>query len=79
VGRDENTERFIKLALYQGRAIKAQKGGFGGTLAKLDPTFITNSYKKNRFYMFSRRMPVDQGAKETGRDMFNESIKSNQV
>jgi peptidylprolyl isomerase domain and WD repeat-containing protein 1 len=59
VGRDENTERFIKLALYQGKAIKAQKGGFGGTLAKLDPTFITNSYKKNRFYMFSRRMPVD--------------------
>ena len=40
----------------------------------MDPTFICNSYKKNRFYMFTRRMPVDQGAKETGRDMFNENI-----
>ena len=25
--------------------------------------------------MFSRRMPVDSGSKELGRDMFNENIK----
>jgi len=43
--------------------------------AKFDPTFICSSIKKSRFYMFSRRMPVDSGSKELGRDMFNENIK----
>jgi len=42
--------------------------------AKLDPTFITAAFNKSRFYMFSKREPMDSGAKELGRDMYNEKV-----
>ena len=41
-------------------------------IAKFDPTLVCTAIKKNRFYLFSKREPMETGAKETGRDIFNE-------
>ena len=40
-----------------------------------DPTLICSAFKKNRFYLFSRREPSDPEFDKVGRDIFNE--KSN--
>jgi len=37
-----------------------------------DPTIICTSYKKSRFYLFSRREPSDAEFDKIGRDIFNE-------
>jgi hypothetical protein len=36
--------------------------GFGGKSAQsrdIDPTFICSAFKKNRFYLFTQREPID--------------------
>ena len=37
-----------------------------------DPTLVTTSYKKNRFYLFSNRSSKDTSAVDNDRDVFNE-------
>lgn len=37
-----------------------------------DPTIICSAYKKNRFYLFSRREPEEKGTPDSDRDVFNE-------
>ena len=76
-------ERFHAVALHQGRVPKARaKGAMHGgaeiagataatTNAEMDPTIVCAAYKRNRFYLFSRREPEDD-LDGTGRDIFNE-------
>lgn len=37
-----------------------------------DPTLVCTAYKKNRFFLFSRREPEDTRSHEAERDVFNE-------
>lgn len=71
LGKLENGERFLKLALYQGKALRNPKGtvGAGGMSSQQkikDPTLYCTAFKKNRFYIFSRREPEDQEDKNVG-------------
>ncbi|KAJ3022231.1 UNVERIFIED_CONTAM: hypothetical protein HDU68_009241 [Siphonaria sp. JEL0065] len=83
VGKMEN-QRFLNIALYQGAP---KKKGFVSTamvasenaamrdIETLDPTIICTAFKRNRFYMFSRREPDsgDAGSNSaSSRDIFNE-------
>ncbi len=61
IGKVESTERFLQIALYQGKPQKsAQQAkaavGYGGKSAQtsdVDPTFVCSAFKKNRFYLFT--------------------------
>ncbi|KAI9331938.1 hypothetical protein BDR26DRAFT_912438 [Obelidium mucronatum] len=83
IGKMEN-QRFLNIAMYQGAP---KKKGFMSTamaasenaalkdIDTLDPTIICTAFKRNRFYMFSRREPDsgDFGSNSSsGRDIFNE-------
>jgi len=69
--------------MYQGKVVKTLKSGNGSTsfgvtsgmieIAKFDPTLVCTAFKKNRFYLFSKREPMETGAKEIGRDIYNEN------
>ncbi|BBN19375.1 peptidyl-prolyl cis-trans isomerase B (cyclophilin B) [Marchantia polymorpha subsp. ruderalis] len=79
IGKVENTERFLRIALYQG-------GSSGKKVKKIpnvvnvndqrepltDPTLICCAFKKHRFYLFSRREPEEAEDATKGRDVFNE-------
>jgi len=74
-GKVENTERFLSLALFQGRAeLDLTMLGSGVKISQEeDPTLICCAFKKSRFYLFTRREPEEpEGDQETGRDVFNE-------
>lgn len=74
IGKVENTERFLGLALYQpeSKPTKISTSGSSNKAAEGDPTLFCCAYHKSRFYLFSRREP-DIGEDETqGRDVFNE-------
>lgn len=67
LGKPENA-RFLHLGLFQGSAKKAKAAvtvemeaseNPGLKPAELDPTLFCTAYKKNRFYMFTRRGPDD--------------------
>lgn len=71
LGRVEGTERFMNLALYQGKPkmrIQELTGGSqSGPLMETDPTLICTSYDRERFFLFTKRLPGEQ------RDVFNEA------
>ncbi|CAH3165754.1 unnamed protein product [Porites lobata] len=78
VGKMENV-RFVRLALYQGKAKKAKaavtmemEASENPSLQSgiLDPMLFCTASKKNRFYIFSTRMPDLSG--DSDRDVFNE-------
>lgn len=82
MGGAENM-RYLNIALIQGAAAKV--GGGAATTIEMqasenpnidntepDPTLICSAYKKNRFYMFSRRRPFDASSVDAERDVFNE-------
>ncbi|PNF33090.1 hypothetical protein B7P43_G15844 [Cryptotermes secundus] len=80
IGKPENL-RPLKLALYQGRARKSKaavtvemEASENPTLDSIhsDPTLFCTAFKKNRFYMFSRREPEDTKGQDAERDIFNE-------
>lgn len=78
-GKFEQDLRFISVQLYQGVPKKSTNTagtiGFGGSSSQVyikDPTFICTAYKKNRFYLFSKREPTSED-KEM-RDLQNERI-----
>ncbi|XP_034835449.1 peptidylprolyl isomerase domain and WD repeat-containing protein 1 [Maniola hyperantus] len=80
LGKPENL-RPLQLALFQGRTNQPKlattlemEGSENPTLLniKTDPTLFCTAYKKNRFYMFSRRGPDDVKSPDADRDIFNE-------
>ncbi|CAG5055808.1 unnamed protein product [Parnassius apollo] len=80
LGKPENL-RPLHLALFQGRTNQSKvattlemEGSENPTLlnVKTDPTLFCSAYKKNRFYMFSRRSPDDVKSPDADRDIFNE-------
>ncbi|KAM3959364.1 peptidylprolyl isomerase domain and WD repeat-containing protein 1-like [Aphomia sociella] len=80
IGKPENL-RPLHLALFQGRTNQSKvaatlemEGSENPTLlnVKTDPTLFCTAYKKNRFYMFTRRGPDDIKSPDTDRDIFNE-------
>ncbi|KAF0696844.1 Aste57867_12424 [Aphanomyces stellatus] len=88
LGKVENTERFLQICLFQGTpSINTQFQKHASTdvekklvmsdennpKAWVDPIVFATAFKKNRFYCFSSRAPVDNGDdEEHGRDVFNE-------
>ncbi|XP_072942390.1 peptidylprolyl isomerase domain and WD repeat-containing protein 1 [Epargyreus clarus] len=73
--------RPLHLALFQGRTNQSKvattlemEGSENPTLlnVKMDPTLFCSAYKKNRFYMFTRRSPDDVKSPDADRDIFNE-------
>lgn len=80
IGKPENM-RFLNLALFQGKARKTtgavtleMEASENPTLENYqsDPTVFVTAFKKNRFYMFTRRDPDESEAPGTERDVFNE-------
>ncbi|XP_052743857.1 peptidylprolyl isomerase domain and WD repeat-containing protein 1 [Bicyclus anynana] len=80
LGKPENL-RPLHLALFQGRTNQSKlattlemEGSDNPTLLniKTDPTLFCTAYKKNRFYMFTRRGPDDVRSPDADRDIFNE-------
>ncbi|SAM00030.1 hypothetical protein [Absidia glauca] len=80
IGKSE-THRFLNLALYQGAPRK--KGIYTLAMAAsdnavikereaLDPTLFCTAFKRNRFFMFSRRDPYTDENQKGDRDVFNE-------
>ncbi|XP_057298776.1 peptidylprolyl isomerase domain and WD repeat-containing protein 1-like [Hydractinia symbiolongicarpus] len=77
LGKNENV-RFLNISLYQGNPNKSSaaitiemKASANPSLDKItsDPTLVCTGFKKNRFYLFTKREP-DQG--DSDRDVFNE-------
>ncbi|KAF4532794.1 hypothetical protein B566_EDAN002644 [Ephemera danica] len=80
LGKPENL-RVLKLALFQGRARKPKaavtvemEASDNPTLdcVQTDPTIFCTAYKRNRFYMFTKREPEESKGMEGDRDVFNE-------
>jgi len=72
LGKSESSTRFLYLALYQGKTSGSAATENLQTNPKPDPTLICTAFKKNRFYLFSRREPDTEESMEEGRDVFNE-------
>jgi peptidylprolyl isomerase domain and WD repeat-containing protein 1 len=77
LGKVEQTERFLSIALFQGKPMKkkieAGQSVIEGENDKevRDPVAICTAYKKQRFFVFSTREPPESTA-DFGRDIFNE-------
>lgn len=73
-GCKENTERFVKGFLYQGESLRNpavnNHGGMLSHVKETDPILICLGFKRNRFYMFSRRMPEMESEKGVVRGKF---------
>lgn len=59
LGKVENTERYWRLALFQGapakRKTKLLSAGPESKAPAADPLLVALAYKRQRFYVFSRR------------------------
>ncbi|RKP27729.1 hypothetical protein SYNPS1DRAFT_12240 [Syncephalis pseudoplumigaleata] len=73
--------RFMTLALYQGApqkkaavtlAMAASSNPLVKEKEKKDPTLICTAYKRNRFFLFTRRDPESNASHQGDRDIFNE-------
>ncbi|KAK9763570.1 Peptidyl-prolyl cis-trans isomerase cyp15 [Basidiobolus ranarum] len=80
IGKSE-THRFLNLSLYQGAprkkaAISLAMAASDNPTVKdsetLDPTLFCTAYKRNRFYLFTRRDPDNEESSKGERDVFNE-------
>ncbi len=73
VGKVENTERFVRIALFQGSLVKRAgaiarlPGGADGKHVEGDPTFVATAFQRQRFYLFSKREPEDTDEAAQGR------------
>lgn len=80
LGKVENNDRFLRIALYQGdksskkvRKIPAAVANVNESKEPLtDPTLLCCAFKKHRIYLFSRREPEEPEDATKGRDVFNE-------
>eukprot|EP00794_Sanderia_malayensis_P007723 gene7723-8562_t len=84
LGKNENV-RFLNVALFQERSLEnraaitlemAASSKLNGDKPVVDPTLVCCGYKKNRFYMFSRREPDEES---TDRDVFNEKPSREEI
>jgi len=78
LGKVEQTERFLGIALFQGKPMKkkieageAIVEGKNDEKELVDPMAICIAYQKPRFFLFTRREPPESTA-DFGRDIFNE-------
>ncbi|KAF5826791.1 hypothetical protein DUNSADRAFT_2058 [Dunaliella salina] len=85
-GKVENTERFLRVALFQGTANKKAKMKIPTVelldkIPQPDPTLVCCAFRRQRLFLFSKREPKDveeaEGAEAAaaavgGRDVFNE-------
>ncbi|XP_078447411.1 cyclophilin71 [Wolffia australiana] len=80
LGKVENNDRFLRVALYQGdggskkvRRIPTAAVNVNEAKEPLsDPTLLCCAFKKHRIYLFSRREPEEADDASKGRDVFNE-------
>ncbi|KAJ7562782.1 hypothetical protein O6H91_03G084400 [Diphasiastrum complanatum] len=80
IGKVENNERFLRIALYQGgsssKKVKKVPAAAINVMEQreplTDPMLICCAFKKHRFYLFSRREPEEAEDATKGRDVFNE-------
>lgn len=87
IGKSENV-RPLSIALYQNLNTSTSKASISVEMAAAnnpnleqtisDPTLFTNAYKRNRFYIFTRRDPeelsTEDGESIVERDVCNEKI-----
>ncbi|KAI3902323.1 hypothetical protein MKW92_019490 [Papaver armeniacum] len=82
LGKVENNDRFLKIALYQGdrnskkvRKIPAAAANVNeGKDPLTDPTLLCCAFKKHRIYLFSRREPEEPEDATKGRDIMHTSL-----
>ena len=76
IGKVENTERFMRLAMFQGVPQKDKRARGSGKdtkqTAEKDPTLVCSAFHKTRLYLFTSREPEDGDDAAGGRDVFNE-------
>lgn len=77
LGNEERNERFIHLSLFQGKPQRdtsgqSGKGGSSSQVKELDPCLFCTSFKRRRFYIFSKRAPPETSSRGLSRDVFNE-------
>eukprot|EP01114_Cavostelium_apophysatum_P009190 TRINITY_DN2227_c0_g1_i1.p1 TRINITY_DN2227_c0_g1~~TRINITY_DN2227_c0_g1_i1.p1 ORF type:complete len:616 (+),score=177.27 TRINITY_DN2227_c0_g1_i1:137-1984(+) len=73
LGKGESGSRFLNLALYQGKSLGSVVTENYQSNSKYDPTLFCTSFKKQRFYMFTKREPIEADAQTgAGRDVYNE-------
>ncbi|XP_070563802.1 peptidylprolyl isomerase domain and WD repeat-containing protein 1-like [Ptychodera flava] len=87
LGKPENN-RFLHLSLFQGRITKNKaaetlemKASENPLLQNVsdDPTLFCTAFKKNRFFMFTKRLPEDTKSADSERDVFNEKPSKEEV
>uniref|UniRef100_A0A671MI30 peptidylprolyl isomerase n=2 Tax=Sinocyclocheilus TaxID=75365 RepID=A0A671MI30_9TELE len=87
LGKQENI-RVVQLSLFQGVAKAMQaaptiemKASENPALQSTDPdpTIFCTAFKKNRFYMFTKREPEDTKSADSDRDVFNEKPSKEEV
>jgi len=82
IGKVENTERFTRLALFQGipqKDKRARGSGKDVKVAQKDPTIVACAFNKVRMYIFSSREPEEGDDAATGRDVFNEKPRAEEI
>ncbi|XP_004294470.1 PREDICTED: peptidylprolyl isomerase domain and WD repeat-containing protein 1-like [Fragaria vesca subsp. vesca] len=87
LGKVENNDRFLRIALYQGdrsskkvRKIPAAAANANESKEPLsDPTLICCAFKKHRIYLFSQREPEEPEDATKGRDVFNEKPPADEL
>ncbi|XP_044000395.1 peptidylprolyl isomerase domain and WD repeat-containing protein 1 [Gambusia affinis] len=87
LGKQENI-RVVQLCLFQGVAKAMEvaptiemKASDNPALQNVepDPTIFCTAFKKNRFYMFTKREPEDTKSADSDRDIFNEKPSKEEV
>ena len=82
IGKVENTERFTRLALFQGvphKDKRARGSGKDVKVAEKDPTIVACAFNKVRMYVFSSREPMEGDDAASGRDVFNEKPRAEEI
>ena len=82
IGKVENTERFTRLALFQGvpqKDKRARGSGKDVKVAEKDPTIVACAFNKGRMYIFSSHEPEEGDDAATGRDVFNEKPRAEEL
>ena len=82
IGKVENTERFTRLALFQGvpqKDKRARGSGKDVKVAEKDPTIMACAFNKVRMYIFSSHEPEEGDDAATGRDVFNEKPRAEEL
>lgn len=79
IGKEESV-RYLHLALHQGQIGKTATHSIEMEISDnpslrrdtSDPSLFCTAYRKNRFYIFTRREPEDTKKTDSERDIFNE-------